>query len=85
MNIFHCKISIITLNHVHAFLKLTYPSFSVASSKMAFQINLNLHWPLPILELEMATHSSILAWRIPSTGELGGLQSTGSKELDTIE
>ena len=26
---------------------------------------------------EMATHSSVLAWRIPETGELGGLLSTG--------
>ena len=33
----------------------------------------------------MATHSSILAWRIPWTEELGGLQSTGRKELDTTE
>ena len=33
----------------------------------------------------MATHSSILAWRIPWTEELGGLQSTGLKELDTTE
>ena len=31
------------------------------------------------LEKEMATHSSILAWRIPWTEELGGLQSTGSQ------
>ena len=30
------------------------------------------------LEKEMATHSSILAWRIPWTEELGRLQSTGS-------
>ena len=37
------------------------------------------------LEKEMATHSSILAWRIPWTEELGGLQSTGCKESDTIE
>ena len=37
------------------------------------------------LEKEMATHSSILAWRIPRTEELGGLQSTGSKESDTTE
>ena len=29
------------------------------------------------LEKEMATHSSVLAWRIPGTGELGGLLSTG--------
>ena len=31
------------------------------------------------LEKEMATHSSILAWRIPWTEELGGLQSMGSQ------
>ena len=37
------------------------------------------------LEKEMATHSSILAWRIPWTEELGGLESTGCKELDTTE
>ena len=29
------------------------------------------------LEKEMATHSSVLAWRIPGTGELGGLPSMG--------
>ena len=33
----------------------------------------------------MATHSSILAWRIPWTEELGGLQSMGHKESDTTE
>ena len=33
----------------------------------------------------MATHSSILAWRIPWTEELGGLQSTGRKESDMTE
>ena len=35
------------------------------------------------LEEGMATHSSILAWRIPWTEEAGGLQFTGSQELDT--
>ena len=34
-----------------------------------------------LLEKEMATHSSILAWRIPQTEELGGLQSTGSQRV----
>ena len=34
------------------------------------------------LEKEMATHSSILAWRIPWTEELGGLQSMESQESD---
>ena len=37
------------------------------------------------LEKEMATHSSVLAWRIPWTEEPGGLQSIGHKELDTTE
>ena len=37
------------------------------------------------LEKEMATHSSILAWRIPWTEELGGLQSMGHKESDMTE
>ena len=31
------------------------------------------------LEKEMATHSSILAWRMPWTEEPGGLMSTGSQ------
>ena len=33
------------------------------------------------LEMEMATHSSVLAWRIPGTGELGGLPSVGSHRV----
>ena len=32
-------------------------------------------------EKEMATHSSILAWRIPETGEPGGLPSMGSHRV----
>ena len=34
------------------------------------------------LEEEMATHPSILAWRIPRTEEPGRLQSIGSQESD---
>ena len=34
---------------------------------------------------EMATHSSILAWRIPCTEESGKLQPGGHKESDTTE
>ena len=33
------------------------------------------------LEKGMATHSNILAWRIPRTGEPGGLQSMGSQRV----
>ena len=35
------------------------------------------------LEKEMATHSSILAWRIPWTEEPGGPQSMGSQKSQT--
>ena len=38
----------------------------------------SLGWEAP-LEEGLATHSSILAWRIPRTEEPGGLQSMGSK------
>ena len=37
------------------------------------------------LEEEIATHSSILAWRIPWTEEPGRLRSRGSQESDTTE
>ena len=37
------------------------------------------------LEKEMATHSSVLDWRIPGTGEPGGLPSMGPTESDTTE
>ena len=38
-----------------------------------------LHFPA--LEKEMATHSSVLAWRIPGTGEPGGMPSLGSHRV----
>ena len=38
-----------------------------------------------LLEKEMVTHSSILAWKIPWMEEPGGLQSMGHKESDTTE
>ena len=40
----------------------------------------SLGWEDP-LEEEMATHSSILAWKIPWTEEPGRLQSTGSQRV----
>ena len=40
----------------------------------------SLGWEAP-LEEEKATHSSILAWKIPWTEELGGLQSMGSQRI----
>ena len=40
-----------------------------------FTFTFNFH----ALEKEMATHSSVLAWRIPGTGESGGLSFIGSQ------
>ena len=40
-----------------------------------------LHFHFHALEKEMATHSSVLAWRIPGTGEPGGLPSVGSHRV----
>ena len=42
-----------------------------------FTFTLHFH----ALEKEMATHSSVLAWRIPGTGEPGGLPSVGSHRV----
>ena len=44
----------------------------------------SLDWEDP-LEKGMASHSSILAWRIPWIEQPGGLQSMVSKESDTIK
>ena len=37
------------------------------------------------VEKEMASHSSVLTWRIPGTGEADGLPSMGSTESDMTE
>ena len=40
-------------------------------------------FPFHALEKEMATHSSVLAWRIPGTEDLGGLPSMGFAQSRT--
>ena len=55
-------------------------SVKYLSAMMDTQVQF-LGWEDP-LEKEMATHSSILAWRIPWTEEPGRLQSMGSQESD---
>ena len=42
-----------------------------------FAFNFHFH----VLAKEMATHSSVLAWRIPGTEKPGGLPSTGSHRV----
>ena len=43
--------------------------------------DITLFFHFHALEKEMATHSSVLAWRIPGTGEPGGLPSMGSHRV----
>ena len=62
------------------------PNVSMVKNQPAVQESWvqSLGWEDP-LERKMATHCSILAWRISWTEELGGLQSWGCKESDTTE
>ena len=64
---------------------LSFPSGSVVKNPPAMQETQemqvwSLGWEDP-LEEEMATHSSILAWRIPWTEETDGLPSIGSQTV----
>ena len=43
--------------------------------------NFTFTFHLHALEKEMAAHSSVLTWRIPGTGEPGGLPSLGSRRI----
>ena len=67
--------------HTWILLPLDYPlRTQEAKNQRMSQLNLSI-FSIPHLEKEMATHSSILAWRIPWTEEPGGLQSTGSQRV----
>ena len=55
----------------------TIALISHASRLSDFTFTFHFH----ALEKEMATHSSVLAWRIPGTGEPGGLPSVGSHRV----
>ena len=62
----------------------TLDAFIVLSFTVRFKIHLELiFWYRIRKENAMATHSSILAWRIPWAEEPGRLQSTGWQESDT--
>ena len=56
-----------------------HSSVNKESACNAGDLGSTLGWEDP-LEKEMATHSSILTWRIPWTEQPGGLQSMGSQE-----
>ena len=56
------------------------PVHGVAKSRTQLS-NFTFTFHFHELEKEMATHSSVLAWRIPGTGEPGGLPSMGSHRV----
>ena len=82
---FACNVYIYTYTHTHIYVCVcrALPGGSVVKNPPAnagdVVQSLGQEDPLE----EMATHSSILAWRIPWTEEPGVLQSMGHKELDT--
>ena len=59
---------------------LTYPAVLIDASDVMWTQVQNLGGEDP-LEQEMATHSSILAWKIPRTEDPGGLQSIGLQRV----
>ena len=58
-------------------LSLVLPYFGLKDFFLGFNFITNT----VLLEKEMATHSSVLAWRIPGMGEPGGLPSMGSHRV----
>ena len=59
---------------------LVAPVHGVAKSQRGLS-DLTFTFHFHALEKEMATHSGVLAWRIPGTGEPGGLPSMGSHKV----
>ena len=53
----------------------------MGSLRVGHQSDFTFTFHFHALEKEMATHSSVLAWRIPGTGEPGGLPSMGSHRV----
>ena len=71
-------------------LRILFSDFGFKKKKTAVAWNMLIYFKISILfllyylillEKEMATHASVLAWRIPGTGEPGGLPSMGSHSV----
>ena len=57
------------------------PGRFMGSLRVGHDVTFTFTFHFHVLEKEMATHSSVLAWRIPGTGEPGGLPSMGSHRV----
>ena len=92
---FQCTAKWFNYTHIFFFKLFSTISYYSASQLVLVVKKLSVQerwemwvWPLGLegaLEEEMATYSSILAWRIPWTKEPGGLQSIVLEELDMTE
>ena len=58
-----------------------YPDTHASGRSLVLSVLRTITFHFHALEKEMATHSSVLAWRIPETGEPGGLPSLGSHRV----
>ena len=67
------------VNHFAACHTQSFLLFSLYISLRLSDFTFTFHFHA--LEKEMATHSSVLAWRNPGTGEPGGLSSMGSHRV----
>ena len=78
------RIGLLPLRELSAYIVRRFPHSSVGKVSAMQETRVQLMGLEEPPEKEMATHSSILAWRIPLTEKPGGLQSVGSQESDTI-
>ena len=69
-----------TCDAYHALIYKRQPFLDIIRYVLHFS-DFTFTFPFHALEKEMATHSSVLAWRIPGTGEPGGLPSMGSHRV----
>ena len=73
---FHCQNIIQALILTNVFLLFMHIAYNITGNDITFWVFYHA-----VLEKEMATHSIVLAWRIPGTGEPGGLPSMGSHRV----
>jgi len=70
-----------TNSSIHAWIEEPDRLQSMGSLRVGRLSDFTFTFHFHALEKEMAAHSSVLAWRIPGTGELGGLTSMGSHRV----
>ena len=69
----------------HSFIELDKAVVHGVTMSWARLSDFTFTFHFPALEKEMATHSSVLAWRIPGMEEPGGLQSMGSQSQTRLK